>query len=528
MKKFWSLLFLLLINCAVSTAQNFHFKGLDLDTGANLAGKNYFNKQSKESVIVSSSVLWHKVDSYNRYVLKPNFLKVSQNINVTVNKSYSFNNIGLNQLGCIKLMQGGYLSYGYQYNSESQSQGLTGVPGCIVRYNEIGDTVFTKLFHYNKEYSTFRAIRQMKDSSIVLVSLLSNQFYTMTGLRVIKLNVNCNTVWDSVYYLSLNVDISAPRLQNYVDAIEETENGCLLIGTSIITRTADTVYHALLFKINSNGEFIWERRYNFNQDDRTQINKIIKLKDGNYLLVGYYFDNNWLNPNVDDYIFLIKVSSVGELISKKLVHAYMYHYIWDAMEKSNGDLLLAGTFAKGVNGFDYKAGLMCLNSRGDIKWHRQYELPSNMLHTQFESSSLSDIEIADDGTIMAVGNISVIDSTIPYNNGGVQDLIFLYTDSNGCVDPSNCTFTTVEEEQVMPLYFQVYPNPSRGKINFSTNINSATSAYIKIYNNLGQLLFEKEILNFEEEVDVSTLPKGMYILELDSKEFRNTQKLLIE
>ena len=199
------------------------------------------------------------------------------------------------------------------------------------------------------------------------------------------------------------------------------------------------------------------------------------------------------------------------------------------VENSNMlDLLLAGTFATSDNDAKFKAGLMCLNSRGDIKWHRQYEAPLNLSNTQFEDSYLTDIEIADDGTIMALGNISVIDSTIPYNNGGVQDLIFLYTDSNGCVDPSNCTFTTVEEEQVMPLYFQVYPNPSRGKINFSTNINSASSAYIKIYNNLGQLLFEKEILNFAEEVDVSTLPIGMYILELESKEFRNTQKLLIE
>lgn len=198
------------------------------------------------------------------------------------------------------------------------------------------------------------------------------------------------------------------------------------------------------------------------------------------------------------------------------------------MVKSNGDILLAGTFSKFSGDTKSKAGIMCLNSRGNIKWHRQYELPSNMSHTQFESSNLADIEIADDGTIMAVGNIAITDTTIPYNGGLSQDLIFLYTDSNGCVDPSNCTFTTVEEEQVMPLYFQVYPNPSRGKINFSTNINSASSAYIKIYNNLGQLLFEKEITNFAEEVDVSTLPMGMYILELDSKEFRNTQKLLIE
>ncbi len=517
---------LLVINCAVSTAQSYYFKNLDLDSGSNKIDRAYLDRQNKSNVFVNTTLLWDTLDFYGRYVLKNNFVLFDSVNKMKINKSIIFINESIRISGTIKLIQGGYLSYGYKYNS--QNQALTGVPGCIIRYNEMGDTLFTKLYHYQKEYSTFRSIRQLKDSSIVLVSLLSNQFYTMTGLRVIKLDVNFNTVWDSVYYFSLNVDIAAPRLQNYIDAIEETEGGGLLIGSSIITRSADTVYHALLFRINSNGEFLWERRFNFNQDDRTEINKIIKLKDGNFLLVGYYLDNNRLNPNVDDYIFLIKVSPDGELISKKLVHAYMYHYVYDAIEKPNGDLLLAGAFAKGINGFDFKAGLMCLNNRGNLKWTRQYESPSNMNIDEFLFSDLSDIELANDGTIMAVGNIAVMDSTFKYNGGLNQDIIFLYTDSNGCIDPSNCTFTTVEEELVMPNYFQVYPNPSRGYINFITNIPIASSAYIKIYNNLGQLHFEKEITNFEEEVDVSTLPKGLYILEMQSKEFRNTQKLLIE
>ena len=122
----------------------------------------------------------------------------------------------------------------------------------------------------------------------------------------------------------------------------------------------------------------------------------------------------------------------------------------------------------------------------------------------------------------------VIDSTYPYNNGGNQDLIFLYTDSNGCVDPTNCSFTTVEEEHVVPYYFQAYPNPSNGVFKFSTNIPFASSTRIKIYNSLGQLLFERENVDFTEQLDLSNYSKGMYILELQSEELISTQKLIIE
>jgi hypothetical protein len=312
-----------------------------------------------------------------------------------------------------------------------------------------------------------------------------------------------------------------------VDAIEETEDGGLLIGSSILTRTADTIYHALLFKINSNGDFLWERRYEFEEDMETEINKIVKLRDGNFLLIGYY-NEFWRDPNVIDKIFLIKVSPNGILISKKLVHGYMYHYIYDAIEKSNGELLLAGEFAKGINGFGYKAGLMCLNNLGELKWTRQYERPSNMNIDEFLFSDLTDMEIANDGTIMAVGNIAVMDSTFIYNGGLNQDLIFLYTDSNGCVDPTNCSFTTVEEEYTMPYYFQTYPNPSNGVVKFSTNIPLTSSASIKIYNSLGQLILSKEKFDFTEELDLSSFAKGMYVLEIQTEEFRNTQKLIIE
>lgn len=527
MKKFWSILFLLLINCAVSTAQSFHSHSLDLDTGANVVLNANFDKSTKNKVLTFSSLLWHKLDSFGRHKMVNHFVRLDSNSNVLLTQSYQKENINTRLLGNMKLKQGGYIAYGYEYNTKLQALGKKEVPGCIIYYNNNGDSLFTKYFYFNNGNSSIYSANQFADSSLILVSLISHQLNNFSALRITKLDTLFNVLFDSIYYYCDYNTPNLPQILSYFGAAQETDDGGLLVGSYIYTRNADTNNHALLFKINKLGVTEWERRYEFPVDDKTIITKIIKLKDGNYMILGYY--QEFLKyPNIFDRIFLIKVNSNGVLISKKLIQAYMYHFIRDAIEKPNGDILLAGTFATSDNDAKSKAGLVCLNSRGDIKWHKQYELPNNKLNVNFEDSELTDIDLLENGNINAVGNLSYIDITIPYNSGYCQDIYFLYTDSNGCIDPSNCTFTTVEEELVMPNYFQVYPNPSRGYINFSTNISIASSAYIKIYNNLGQLLFEKEITNFTEEVDVSTLPKGLYILEIQSKEFRNTQKLLIE
>lgn len=518
---------LILINCAVSTAQSYYFKGLDIDSGSNLVSKVTFDAKSKNSTLVSNTLLWHKVDSFNRFKTKTYFLKLDSNNNLTIKNQIEYPHTNFELFSNIKLKQGGYLAYGNQYNTKNQSQGLKGVQGCILYYSSNGDTIFHKLYPYGNNNATIKSVKQLQDSSIVLLSFLYNDSNTFTALRVIKLDTLFNTVFDSVYYYSLTANRNEPRISSYLDAVEETTDGGLIIGSSIRTRNAAIDYHGFYFKINSQGHRQWERKFEFARDSETEVNKVIKLKDGNYLLVGYYNDF-WTDPNHVDFIFLLKINASGNILWSKFVKAYKYHYVFDALEKSNGELLLAGTFSIGINGFNYRAGLICLTADGNIKWNRIYTLPENMNVTEILYSELRDVEVATDGTLMSSGFIRVIQSTFPYNNGGNQDLIFLYTDSNGCVDPANCSFTTVEEEYALPYYLQAYPNPSNGLVKFSTNLPLASSTKIRIYNTLGQLMLMKERIDFIEELDLRSFPKGIYVLEIQSEEFRNTQKLIIE
>jgi len=57
----------------------------------------------------------------------------------------------------------------------------------------------------------------------------------------------------------------------------------------------------------------------------------------------------------------------------------------------------------------------------------------------------------------------------------------------------------------------IYPNPSTGIVNFefSDKINN-----IEIYNNLGQLIMNAGISDFNTSLNLSELPNGIYMLKV--------------
>ena len=87
----------------------------------------------------------------------------------------------------------------------------------------------------------------------------------------------------------------------------------------------------------------------------------------------------------------------------------------------------------------------------------------------------------------------------------------------------SCAITgTVNQNQDFNL--NVYPNPAVSAI----NISFEQDAQIKIFNNLGQQLLQQVHLAGISNIEISSLPKGMYWVELQSESNRITSRLVIE
>jgi hypothetical protein len=74
--------------------------------------------------------------------------------------------------------------------------------------------------------------------------------------------------------------------------------------------------------------------------------------------------------------------------------------------------------------------------------------------------------------------------------------------------------------------FQVYPNPSKGLISISGN--ETLVFYLSVYNTEGKEVYVKEAFAGNSILDISALPKGLYLLKLRSGSRIELKKLVLD
>ncbi|MEM9052234.1 MAG: CotH kinase family protein [Bacteroidota bacterium] len=92
--------------------------------------------------------------------------------------------------------------------------------------------------------------------------------------------------------------------------------------------------------------------------------------------------------------------------------------------------------------------------------------------------------------------------------------------------PGNCEFSTLStdfNENQIPLV--IYPNPSSGIFQFDPLIEA--NATIRVFNSLGQMVEEIRGLSLTS-IDLSSFPKGIYMLNIESQNMVRTEKVIIE
>ncbi|MCY7410638.1 MAG: GEVED domain-containing protein [Chitinophagales bacterium] len=121
--------------------------------------------------------------------------------------------------------------------------------------------------------------------------------------------------------------------------------------------------------------------------------------------------------------------------------------------------------------------------------------------------------------------------------GGPYEIIYTYTDSNGCTasDTQLVTvlfFNGILIEEIFSS-FSVYPNPNDGKFFIELNSSSPKNNFtLSIYNLLGNEVYVKKYSSLPTQkniwVDLSNLKKGNYLLQISSENSILRETLNIE
>ena len=79
------------------------------------------------------------------------------------------------------------------------------------------------------------------------------------------------------------------------------------------------------------------------------------------------------------------------------------------------------------------------------------------------------------------------------------------------------------------IQFAVYPNPSNGVFEIkSFDFSQVTNTSLQVLNISGKVIHNQVLTDFSHTLDLSDYPKGMYFVQLESEDFIETQKIIIE
>lgn len=77
--------------------------------------------------------------------------------------------------------------------------------------------------------------------------------------------------------------------------------------------------------------------------------------------------------------------------------------------------------------------------------------------------------------------------------------------------------------------FNLYPNPANNVLNIDLNGRPEQENIITLFNAYGQIVFSTRVYTSEKvSINISHLPSGMYLAQLESKEGRSTRKFIVE
>tara|TARA_B100000809_G_C15136176_1_gene530695 strand:- start:1417 stop:2658 length:1242 start_codon:yes stop_codon:yes gene_type:complete len=200
------------------------------------------------------------------------------------------------------------------------------------------------------------------------------------------------------------------------------------------------------------------------------------------------------------------------------------------------DLLFTG-YQRGLDGYGVKGVL----ANSDVKVARAH--PVNDPTTEGFAGKNFTSDIGTIGYDWKTINFStfqwdITDSLVYFVEVPNKDVYRIIFTAFGGSSNGNFVFTKekigttvgIEDGKVSEEILNVYPNPATSEINL-TFIGGAEQTLLSIYDVSGKEVFQKQINNIglnQENIDVSNLDRGIYILMLTTENSHSSQKIIIQ
>lgn len=360
------------------------------------------------------------------------------------------------------------------------------------------------------------------------VKLSSNRFF-LIGTRWSNItNVENPLIFELDSNLSLikSFTVATPHNFNVSNAIlDPVDNKIVLQGLAPVDQ-----YPQTFFKIDTLGNLL-DTAYSSSSFSIGISQIYFSQYDSTYLAIGVKTISNYANYRLYRLYVCKYDRNFNRLWEKTYGDMSLYHGVYDAVELPNGDIATSGSYAQynstPLLTANYNGFLMKISSNGNLRWMRTYDHFPAMGTNRIERLHSID-------TTLEKGYYScgIVYGLQPHGKAWV-----IKTDSNGCVTPGcpsltlavDSTFTPIPPALPDPVdtstvvtstlslnslvekqKFMLQPNPVKEKLTVELAERLNDGVFVLTDLN-GHVLLEKQIENSKFEVDVSRLPKGLYM-----------------
>jgi len=449
-------------------------------------------------------------------------LKVDANGNIVWTKTFESYNFGA--FNDVQITSDGGLIIG--------GIASTSAPGYVmfvVKTNSAGDTLWTRGFYDNNANACFfivNSIIQTSDGGYMLLGN-DNSEPDYEEAIMIKLDAGGDTTWTKKLYFS---DPLSPYMNTPVNSIKQTSDGGYIIGGSSTYGDVLNVgggNYAMLIKTDMNGDTLWTKKYgeyaldNYVGSD-AYINNVQTTNDGGYIFAGYADI-----PNTGAY--LVKTNSTGNTSCDNGYANFSFVHNSFLFTSSGATIGSAGT-ATGIYSqigtLDTTYTTLCCSAYFTV---HPDTVPHNWIVVNYASG------VAPMNYLWDWGDSTTSTGPTPshtYSTPGYYNICLTINGGDGCsstyCDSSTylykntdavITITTtmppsaITEVNNFENSFAIFPNPTTTSLTIETPAHST----IQILTIQGQLIKAMTVSNSKTEIDVSTMPAGVYIVEVKTE-----------
>lgn len=394
-------------------------------------------------------------------------LKVDANGTLEFSKSIgTYNGSGL---GCVakQTIDSGYIVTGpfnaSRFNSMIASNDII----YLTKFDASGGIVWSKKF--GTGYKEANSVEQTTDGGYIIAGRTGTN--GVGYILIIKTDINGVIVWAKTY-----------GSQGYAQAnsIQQTTDGGYIVGVGFQAGGQG----CYVLKLDSIGNISWANSYS-----NVGCHTIRQTNDGGYIIGG------GIGYNSSDFT-LLKLYSNG-IVNWQKSYGKLgindYYYGNCAQETFDGGYIIVGeTDTTGETGWGEAVYIIKTDSLG-ISGCNENNDTSIVIALNLDTNSIS---------LTTTSGISVINDTLPATN--ISTIIDV-----------SCLSIGINEIEDIQFTFIIYPNPSTNIITIATT-GLTGETFASIYNIQGQLLLQQFIHQAREEINISSLAYGVYIIKVNS------------